>query len=87
MLDSPSPSGCPVCPDAGFPGGASPGPSAAGAYALKPAPQWRIRCKIEKYRNPLKSVEIEMVTLHPSILERDGKKAFAVLPYEEFAKN
>ncbi len=26
-----------------------------------------------------------MLTLHPSILERDGKKAFAVLPYEEFA--
>ena len=25
-----------------------------------------------------------MVTLHPNILERDGKKAFAVLPYEEF---
>ena len=30
--------------------------------------------------------EINMVTLHPSILERDGKKAFAVLPYEEFLK-
>jgi len=30
--------------------------------------------------------EIKMVTLHPSILERDGKKAFAVLPYEEFLK-
>ena len=27
-----------------------------------------------------------MVTLHPSILERDGKKAFAILPYEEFIK-
>jgi len=27
-----------------------------------------------------------MITLHPSILERDGKKAFAVLPYEEFLK-
>jgi len=27
-----------------------------------------------------------MITLHPSILERDGKKAFAVLPYEEFEK-
>jgi len=27
-----------------------------------------------------------MVTLHPSILEHDGKKAFAVLPYEEFVK-
>ena len=25
-----------------------------------------------------------MVTLHPNILERGGKKAFAVLPYEEF---
>ncbi len=25
-----------------------------------------------------------MVTLHPNILERDGKKAFVVLPYEEF---
>ena len=30
--------------------------------------------------------EINMVTLHPSILEHDGKKAFAVLPYEEFVK-
>jgi uncharacterized heparinase superfamily protein len=27
-----------------------------------------------------------MVTLHPNILEHDGKKAFAVLPYEEFVK-
>ena len=27
-----------------------------------------------------------MITLHPSILERDGRKAFAVLPYEEFVK-
>jgi len=27
-----------------------------------------------------------MVTLHPNILERDGEKAFAVLPYEEFVK-
>jgi len=25
-----------------------------------------------------------MVMLHPNILERDGKKAFVVLPYEEF---
>jgi hypothetical protein len=25
-----------------------------------------------------------MLTLHPSYLERDGKKAFVVLPYEEF---
>ena len=27
-----------------------------------------------------------MLSLHPNILERDGKKAFAVLPYEEFVK-
>jgi len=27
-----------------------------------------------------------MVTLHPSILKRDGKRAFAVLPYEEFLR-
>ena len=27
-----------------------------------------------------------MVMLHPNILERDGKKAFAVLPYEEFVR-
>jgi len=27
-----------------------------------------------------------MVTLHPNILRRDGKKAFAVLPYEEFLR-
>lgn len=27
-----------------------------------------------------------MVTLHPNILERDGQKAFAILPYEEFVK-
>jgi PHD/YefM family antitoxin component YafN of YafNO toxin-antitoxin module len=25
-----------------------------------------------------------MVTIHPNILERDGKKAFVVIPYEEF---
>jgi len=25
-----------------------------------------------------------MIEVHPSILERDGKKEFAVLPYEEF---
>ncbi|MCP4402466.1 MAG: type II toxin-antitoxin system Phd/YefM family antitoxin [bacterium] len=27
-----------------------------------------------------------MMTLHPNILERDGQKAFVVLPYEEFVK-
>lgn len=27
-----------------------------------------------------------MVTLHPKILEKDGKKEFAVLPYDEFIK-
>lgn len=27
---------------------------------------------------------MKMLTLHPNILERDGKKAFAVLAYEEF---
>jgi uncharacterized heparinase superfamily protein len=27
-----------------------------------------------------------MVTLHPNILKHNGKKAFAVLPYEEFVK-
>ena len=27
-----------------------------------------------------------MIALHPNILERDGRKAFAVLPYEEFEK-
>jgi len=27
-----------------------------------------------------------MVTLHPNILEQDGKKQFAVIPYEEFLK-
>ena len=25
-----------------------------------------------------------MITLHPNILEKDGEKVFAVLPYEEF---
>jgi PHD/YefM family antitoxin component YafN of YafNO toxin-antitoxin module len=25
-----------------------------------------------------------MVTIHPNILERDGKKAFVILTYEEF---
>ena len=25
-----------------------------------------------------------MIELHPEILQRDGKKQFAVLPYEEF---
>ncbi len=27
-----------------------------------------------------------MVPLHPQIIERDGKKEFVVLPYEEFVK-
>ncbi len=27
-----------------------------------------------------------MIALHPSILEHDGKKTFAVLPYEEFQR-
>ena len=27
-----------------------------------------------------------MITLHPNILEHNGKKTFAVLPYEEFEK-
>jgi hypothetical protein len=27
-----------------------------------------------------------MVTLHPKILKRAGKRAFAVLPYEEFLR-
>jgi len=27
-----------------------------------------------------------MVTQHPNILEQDGKKQFAVIPYEEFLK-
>jgi hypothetical protein len=27
-----------------------------------------------------------MVAMHPSILKRDGKEAFAVLPYEEFLR-
>ncbi len=25
-----------------------------------------------------------MVVIHPNILERDGEKAFVILPYEEF---
>jgi len=25
-----------------------------------------------------------MITLHPEILEKDGKKQFAVIPYDEF---
>ena len=28
--------------------------------------------------------ECKMVAIHPNILERDGQKAFVVLPYEEF---
>ena len=27
-----------------------------------------------------------MIDLHPNFLEKDGKKAFAVLPYEEFTR-
>ena len=27
-----------------------------------------------------------MVNLHPSILKRNGKEAFAILPYEEFMR-
>jgi PHD/YefM family antitoxin component YafN of YafNO toxin-antitoxin module len=30
--------------------------------------------------------ELIMLTLHPNILERNGRKAFAVLPFEEFEK-
>jgi hypothetical protein len=28
----------------------------------------------------------KMLTLHPNILEKDGKKEFAILPYTEFLK-
>ena len=27
-----------------------------------------------------------MITLHPEILEKDGEKQFAVIPYDEFLK-
>ncbi|MCE5301619.1 MAG: hypothetical protein LLF97_00760 [Planctomycetaceae bacterium] len=27
-----------------------------------------------------------MLAIHPNILERDGQKAFVVLPYEEFVR-
>ena len=27
-----------------------------------------------------------MVTIHPNVLESDGKKAFVILPYEEFVQ-
>jgi PHD/YefM family antitoxin component YafN of YafNO toxin-antitoxin module len=27
-----------------------------------------------------------MLTLHPKVLEKDGKKQFAVLPYDEFER-
>jgi PHD/YefM family antitoxin component YafN of YafNO toxin-antitoxin module len=27
-----------------------------------------------------------MIELHPQIIEKDGKKEFAVLPYDEFVK-
>ncbi|MFH1881526.1 MAG: type II toxin-antitoxin system Phd/YefM family antitoxin [Planctomycetota bacterium] len=27
-----------------------------------------------------------MITLHPEILEKDGKKQFAVIPYDEFLR-
>ncbi len=27
-----------------------------------------------------------MITLHPNILEQNGKKQFAVIPYDEFLK-
>jgi len=27
-----------------------------------------------------------MLSLHPNILEKDGKKAFAILSYDEFVK-
>ena len=27
-----------------------------------------------------------MIQLHPKILERNGKKAFAILPYEKFVQ-
>jgi hypothetical protein len=28
----------------------------------------------------------QMIELHPQIIEKDGKKEFAVLPYDEFVK-
>ena len=28
--------------------------------------------------------DLKMITLHPEILSKDGKKEFAVLPYEQF---
>jgi len=27
-----------------------------------------------------------MITLHPKILEKDGEKEFAIIPYDEFLK-
>jgi PHD/YefM family antitoxin component YafN of YafNO toxin-antitoxin module len=33
---------------------------------------------------PTKNTGKKMVRLHPNILEKDGKRAFVVLPYEEF---
>ena len=31
-------------------------------------------------------MEIVMIALHPNVLEKNGKKEFAVLPYDEFLK-
>lgn len=35
---------------------------------------------------PINNRRINMIAIHPSILEKDGIKEFAVLPYNEFLK-
>jgi hypothetical protein len=35
---------------------------------------------------PTKEVVMEDIELHPSFIEREGKREYAVLPYEEFEK-
>jgi hypothetical protein len=35
---------------------------------------------------PTKEVFMEDIELHPSFIEREGKREYAVLPYEEFEK-
>jgi hypothetical protein len=39
-----------------------------------------------KKANNASRAEVGMVTLHPNILKRDSKRAFAVLPFEEFLR-
>ena len=39
-----------------------------------------------RHRKNVYGQEVCMITLHPKILEKDGEKEFAIIPYDEFLK-